>query len=153
VTIMRHIAWVAVLYCLSQSSVMANPLGKSFQPIQQFANAYALADTNKAVDAFSPRASMFGITGDRLLTNKKDIREHFRVVFRAIKAESHRALTFIHIRKVNIASSAVLFVGIGVFSQSKAGRARNLYARFSFLVFKGKHGWKILHYHSSKQPS
>ena len=149
---MRHIAWVAVLFCLSQSTAVANPRAKSFQPIQQFANAYAVADINKAVDAFSSCASMFGITGDRLLTNKRDIREHFRVVFKAIKKESRRALTFTHIRKVNIGKSTVLFVGSGVFSQSKAGRVSKLNARFSFLVFKGTHGWKILHYHSSEQP-
>ena len=130
-------------------SAIAGPKEEAYQVVEKFRRAFDASDVQGIVNLFAPDAMFLGTVSPKLATKTDEINAYFQ----AIKTDTPRTIEIGEYSTLVLSDSVVVFAGIDQFSTTRDGKKIDLPARFTFVVTKGEHGWRISHFHSSARPA
>lgn len=145
---MRRLLLAVALSMMVPISVFAGPQEDAFQVVEKFKRAFDASDVQGIVSLFAPDAVFLGTVSPKLATKTDEINAYFQ----AIKTDTPRTLAIGEYSTMVLSDSAVVFAGMDQFSSTKDGKRIDLPARFTLVITKGDHGWRISHFHSSARP-
>jgi uncharacterized protein (TIGR02246 family) len=147
-TAMRRLLFAIALTMTVPISVMAGPKEDAFQVVEKFKRAFDASDVQGIVNLFAPDAVFLGTVSPKLVAKTDEINAYFQ----AIKTDTPRSLVIGEYSTIVLSDSAVVFAGMDQFSSTRDGKRIDLPARFTLVITKGDHGWRISHFHSSARP-
>jgi len=145
---MRSLLLAITLMMTVPVTVIAGPKEDAYQVVEKFKRAFDASDVQGIVNLFAPDAVFFGTVSPRLATKTDEIKAYFQ----AIKTDTPRTVEIGEYSTLVLSDSVVVFAGMDQFSSTKDGKRIDLPARFTLVITKGKHGWRISHFHSSARP-
>ncbi len=145
---MRRLLFAIALTMTVPISVMAGPKEDAFQVVEKFKRAFDASDVQGIVNLFAPDAVFLGTVSPKLVAKTDEINAYFQ----AIKTDTPRSLVIGEYSTIVLSDSAVVFAGMDQFSSTRDGKRIDLPARFTLVITKGDHGWRISHFHSSARP-
>jgi uncharacterized protein (TIGR02246 family) len=145
---MRRLLLAIALTMTVPVSVIAGPKEDAYQVVEKFKRAFEASDVQGVVSLLAPDAVFLGTLSPKLATKTEDINAYFQ----AIKTDTPRTLVIGEYSTLVLSDSAVVFAGMDQFSSIKDGKRIDLPARFTLVITKDDHGWRISHFHSSARP-
>lgn len=137
----------AALLILWPLHALAGPAEDASTVIDHWAAALGANDADAVVKLYTSDALVHSITGSKLYTGSKAIREYFKAA-----PERGNKVTIGERHMVILADTAVMGVGFYQFDLSQNGMRVPRSARFTFVVVKRGADWLIAHHHSSALP-
>jgi uncharacterized protein (TIGR02246 family) len=129
-------------------SVTAGPKEEAYQVVEKFKRAFDASDVQGIVNLFAPDAVFLGTVSPKLATKTDEINAYFQ----AIKTDTPRTVEIGEYATLVLSDSVIVFAGMDQFSSTRDGKKIDLPARFTLVVTKSEHGWRISHFHSSARP-
>ena len=112
--------------------------------LEAWAQAFNTRDPELLVAFYAEDALLHGTSSARLYVGIEEIRTYFRGNATVRLGKQHF---------LPLAADAVLAVGQYVFSHEPSGQQSDTSARFTFALRRSGDAWKILHHHSSADPT
>jgi uncharacterized protein (TIGR02246 family) len=112
--------------------------------LEAWAQAFNTRDPSQVIAFYADDALLHGTSSAKLYAGIEEIRTYFR---------GNATVTFGKQYIVSIAPDVVLAVGHYVFSQGPDSRQPGTSARFTLVLRRSEESWKILHHHSSADPT
>jgi uncharacterized protein (TIGR02246 family) len=144
----RSLLFAMILMTTVPVTVIAGPKEDAYQVVEKFKRALDASDVQGIVKLFAPDAVFLGTVSSKLATKPDEINAYFQ----AIKTDTPRTVKIGEYSTLVLSDSVVVFAGMDQFSSTRDGKKIDLPARFTFVMTKGKHGWRISHFHSSARP-
>ena len=145
---MKKLMLAYALFVIIPIQAIAGPKEDAFQVVEQFKKAFDSSDVESIVKLFAPDAVFLGTVSPKFITRTEDINAYFQ----GIKIDTPRKVVFGEYSTLVLSDTAVAFAGMDQFSSTKDGKPIDVPARFTLVIVKGDHGWRILHFHSSARP-
>jgi uncharacterized protein (TIGR02246 family) len=112
--------------------------------LDAWAQAFNTRDPEQLVVFYADDALLHGTSSAKLYVGIEEIRTYFR---------GNATVTFGKQHVLPLAADTVLAVGHYVFSQGPNAQQPDTSARFTFVLRRSGDAWKILHHHSSADPT
>lgn len=129
-------AAVIAFFC---SGAIAGPKEEAIQLSRDWARAFNAQDLEGIVKLYAPDALFFGTASKALVTTPDGIRSYFQVAFGLGPQASFKDASV-----AILSETAAVVAGLDDVSGS--------IGRVTFVVGKTEAGWKIVHFHRSRQP-
>ena len=147
---MRKLLLACAMLLVWPVTLFAGPKEEAFQVVEQFTKTFGACDEEGLVKLFASDPVFLGTVSPILMTRTDQIAKYFQ----GLSQMTACSVTIDEYSTIPVSENAVLFAGFNTFSRNnREGKVFTTPARFTLLITKTDHGWRISHFHSSSRPT